>query len=193
MYDSPAGNIATIVLDASVSELHEGSVAITDHPVETGVDVSDHIRPQPKPLRIEGFLSDVPLTAAGVGRFSAGSHSRAPATPGRAAVLLTDLEAVRDAGTLVTVLTGLRRYADYAIVSISTTRDKTLAGALRFTMQLREVLMVDVEVVELPKIAAAKAPVVEGRKTGTTATQKEVGASVLYQATMALSAALKRS
>lgn len=51
----------TITFDASVSEQHGSESTVTDHPVETGANIIDHIRDLPSTLRIEGVLVDFPL------------------------------------------------------------------------------------------------------------------------------------
>jgi Dit-like phage tail protein len=54
------GQTYTLTLDASVHESHLGTSTVTDHPVERGSNVSDHIRPDPDQLTIEGMISNTP-------------------------------------------------------------------------------------------------------------------------------------
>jgi len=54
------GQTYTLTLDASVREVHTGSSTVTDHPVERGSNVADHIRPDPDQLTIEGVISNTP-------------------------------------------------------------------------------------------------------------------------------------
>ena len=53
-----------IVIDATVSETVNLEADVTDHPVEDGPDINDHIRPKPVMVEIEGIVSETPLTLA---------------------------------------------------------------------------------------------------------------------------------
>lgn len=57
--DPSTGALATIRLDAVLSESPEDSLAITDHPVEQGANVVDHAREEPTRLSIEGIVSTI--------------------------------------------------------------------------------------------------------------------------------------
>lgn len=50
-----------IAFDVIENELHESVVEITDHPVETGVNITDHIRPLPKRLSLTAYTSNTPV------------------------------------------------------------------------------------------------------------------------------------
>lgn len=54
------GQTYTLTLDASVHEMHTGTSTVTDHPVERGSNVADHIRPDPDEVTIEGVISNTP-------------------------------------------------------------------------------------------------------------------------------------
>jgi hypothetical protein len=55
------GQTYSIAIDATVRESHTATSTITDHPVETGSNVSDHIRPDPDMLTLEGVISNAPI------------------------------------------------------------------------------------------------------------------------------------
>lgn len=57
----PSRDTQLITLDASVEEKHSFVTAVTDHPVEKGLNVSDHLRPEPIILQIEGVISNHPV------------------------------------------------------------------------------------------------------------------------------------
>ena len=57
--DDTSGRIITF--DAIESELHEGVSEVTDHPVEVGVNISDHIRPLPERVSLTAFVSNTPI------------------------------------------------------------------------------------------------------------------------------------
>jgi len=50
-----------IKFDVCTQETYEAIIALTAHPVEEGVDVVDHARPEPERITVEGFISNKPL------------------------------------------------------------------------------------------------------------------------------------
>jgi hypothetical protein len=55
--------IGSIWIDVSISEKHSVGADVTQHPVERGGDITDHIRPKPREIQIEGFVSNHPTEA----------------------------------------------------------------------------------------------------------------------------------
>jgi hypothetical protein len=64
--------IGDVWIDVSVRESHEVTADVTRHPVEEGTDISDHIRPEPRTISIEGLVTnhplELPLSHAGTAR-----------------------------------------------------------------------------------------------------------------------------
>jgi hypothetical protein len=65
-----AGIEASIILDATVKESFSAPSEVTQHPVEEGPDISDHIILRPQKLTIEGIITETPFSlrsqAAGI-------------------------------------------------------------------------------------------------------------------------------
>lgn len=57
--DDDSGRIVTF--DVIESELHETVAEVTDHPVEVGVNVSDHVRPLPDALSLVAYTTNQPI------------------------------------------------------------------------------------------------------------------------------------
>lgn len=53
--------IASIWIDISLREQHNASAEATRHPVEDGVDITDHVRLAPDQLQIEGLVTNQPI------------------------------------------------------------------------------------------------------------------------------------
>ncbi len=53
-----------VELDASINETHITTAQITDHQVEKGPNIADHIRPMPKKLTINGIITNHPIVVA---------------------------------------------------------------------------------------------------------------------------------
>lgn len=124
---------------------------ITDHPVEEGVSVSDHIRKQPGSITITAVVTENPTRVGGV---SGG--------PARLRERLGWLVATADAGELVDVVTSkLGTFTGYAIQSAPHALDGV--ARLEFALQLREVRIatsttVQIDVEAVAEDSAAGAP-----------------------------------
>jgi len=82
--------IGPIWIDVSISEKHGLTADVSDHPVERGTNVVDHIRPTPRTVQIEGFVTnhpiEQPLSHAGSARVVDGGGDLTidvPMVPGR--------------------------------------------------------------------------------------------------------------
>lgn len=131
-----------LVFDAVFEETHEADLEVTDNPVETGVVVSDHAFMKPLRVKISAGVSDTPLAAVTDDPFASDAgRSR------RAFELLTDLQKRAEPFDLQT---GLKLYENMVCTSIRTSQDKDSSGALLFTAELREVIIVYTQVVTYP-------------------------------------------
>ncbi len=57
--------IGSIWIDVSVKEEHGVSAEVTEHPVETGSNVADHIRPNGRTITIHGLVTNHPIELPG--------------------------------------------------------------------------------------------------------------------------------
>ncbi len=60
--------IGDLALDCTVTETHTATSTVTEHPVESGANITDHIRPDPVQLSITGIVSDTPIGSRQVQR-----------------------------------------------------------------------------------------------------------------------------
>ena len=131
-----------LVFDAVFEETHEADLEVTDNPVETGVVVSDHAFMKPLRVKISAGVSDTPLAAVTDDPFASDAgRSR------RAFELLTELQKRAEPFDLQT---GLKLYENMVCTSIRTSQDKDSSGALLFTAEMREVIIVYTQVVTYP-------------------------------------------
>ena len=142
--------IGAVVLDVSLAEAHSMTNEVTDHPVESGVNIVDHVRPRPDVLKLEGLVSNHPFPTSAdplVIRQEQGQQfiSRSATDLTRARTAFEDLRALREAGTLLTVVTGLRTYESMAIESLEVPRDARTGQTLRFTCTLKQVRLAVVQ------------------------------------------------
>lgn len=113
--------IGLLRLDATLQETHERSSVITDHPIEIGSTIQDHIQVQPRKLFMEGYVTDTPLTGSSVGV--------------QGAYELLDL--TWRLRIPFFVVSGLHVYPLMAFETL--TMPKTREGALRFSATMKEI------------------------------------------------------
>jgi hypothetical protein len=53
--------IGDIWIDVSVHETHSVGAEVSEHPVEAGANIADHIRPLPRAITIEGMVTNFPI------------------------------------------------------------------------------------------------------------------------------------
>jgi hypothetical protein len=58
--------IRTVVFDATISENHATSAVATEHTVEQGVSISDHVRPERDRLSVEVHVTNTPVRSPNV-------------------------------------------------------------------------------------------------------------------------------
>lgn len=167
-----------IVLDATVRELHEYTAHVTEHPIETGSSVADHVYTEPLRLLLQGEITDSPVQP---GAETIGVTERRVEAFDR----LREIHAER---RVVTVVTGLRVYPDMVMVLLSVPRDRTTGRRLQFSAEFVQIERVQTERVPLPpeKIAPAQRERAQsGRDIGrqqvreATAEQEEAGSRAL--------------
>jgi hypothetical protein len=152
-------SLLLLELDASVSETHEFSNAVTHFPIEDGSDITDHIKLDPDKITIEGFVTNSPIKNLIQMRdnptISAGGLDRVTS----AYETLLGISGRNGSNPpLVDIFTTLRIFTDMALVSLSIPRDGATGEALRFSA----------EFVHVRKVSLAQATIfyTSGKKYG---------------------------
>lgn len=133
-------------LDATPSERFSFAQEATEHPIETGADVTDHIRRRPDSLSLEGVVSNKPIV-----RIDKGDKAAIEAAAGRSASALQALESLE--GRTCNVITELRKYVNMVCLTIDVNRTSETADVLAFSATFREVFRVTTATVRLETTA----------------------------------------
>lgn len=168
LYKINPTKIGVVTVDVVTKAEHSDEVDATEHPVERGSNVTDHARPKPAQLTLDCVVSDTPLSRAQARRevllpdgSSFTSESEVEEQAGRADEAYQKLLAIKDAGTLVTVNTRRRTYENMLIVKLGVPEDAGTGHALKFTIDLRELRIVQSKV---SRVVVTKEPRGQGRK-----------------------------
>lgn len=168
--------------EATISEQHSQSSIITDHPVESGADITDHIRSDPDRLRLDVAVSDFPLVFLRAARATPSVTGYGGDPNARAKEAFDFLERVRSRAELVSIDTVLKTYPLMAIESLEVRRDKDTGGFLRAEIGLRAIRVSQTDRVDAPSTAepsepARKTPADKGKQQAAATSAAEQGAN----------------
>lgn len=152
----PQLTIGDVEVSASISEVHSLAADVTEFPVETGADISDHYRPKPDSVQIEGIISDVKLETGYPGQTVIEQFRTSPSND-------PTIEAWKKiAGYIlkrqtVDIRTSIKVYTDMAFTSFDVTRSKGDGkNTIRFSLLAKQIRKVETETTQVGKIKAAE-------------------------------------
>jgi hypothetical protein len=168
---SPIGDL---VLDAALAHTLQADADVTDHPVEKGSAVTDHYRPKPRQVQVDGIVTDTPVSLA-ERRALAGSKVKARTRAVDAIALLTR---IRDEGQLCTISDSRYLYQNMLLFTLSVPRDPSTGEAARFSAAFREIVVVQTSTVQLAKVQRVNAKTglvkINASKTDDATTHKSI-------------------
>lgn len=169
----PAG---ALEIDATTLLGFEVTAEVTEHPVETGPAVADHIRPLNGSVSIEGVITDHPviLPTTQMNGVTLGPGTAALPGGGAAAVQrfsgpvdrvrLCDALLLRliEGGVRVTVTTGLRTVGGLAISRHRAERNGTTGHSVKVTLEFRRVRLATTARAPVPAVRRAQVALQRG-------------------------------
>lgn len=192
--NATAAILDSLQIDATLNEIHSAQAEVTEHPVEQGSDISDHVRPKPVELKIEGVVSDTPLDSAllgiatrslpplGLAAQAASSITNLLAKSSFARGAFDTLRKLRDAGQPLTIFTPYRTYTSMVMTDLQVIRDTQGGEGMHFTAAFKQVLTVQSATVQVQLPQSAQGPLDMGTQSTTPAPGKVTkNISVLYQ------------
>lgn len=143
-------SIGSIVAQATIEEMHQDSLTITEHPVESGANISDHAYRMPARLFLKlgwsnsgyaslgGAISDV------VSALTTGSSAGVGGN-GYVQTIYKSLLDLQRSRELIKIQTGKRLYDNMLIQAIAVHTDAKSENALFVTMACQEILIVNTQ------------------------------------------------
>lgn len=117
--------------DAILREEHTTSIRTTDHPIQSGANISDHAFVLPCRLTMEIGVSDVMASSSGL--FTSG--------PTRSVSAYQTLLQLQQARLPISIMTDLNLYKNMLIEHMNAPKTYQTARALRATVQFKEIIM----------------------------------------------------
>ena len=134
-WDEPMVMVDGFPIDAAVTEDHAYDNEVTDFPVEKGADITDHVRPKPLRITMEGFISGTPI--GNVASHATRQGGLLPVDNG-----LAKLIGLRDNPEPVTVTTSLATYQSMILSTLSIPREPGEAYQIHFKATFVQVIII---------------------------------------------------
>lgn len=134
-WGSPTVLIDGFPIDATVTESHTFDSDVTDFPVEKGADITDHVRPKPLKISMEGLVSATPIGV--VAQHATRKNGLLPVDNA-----YDKLIAIRDAGEPIPITTSLNTYKSMVMSSLDFPRESGEPFQLRFKATFVQVTII---------------------------------------------------
>ena len=147
-YRADGWSVGEISLDLILTETHSLNAVVTQHPVQDGSTISDHITILPRSGTMRVLVSNFSLsTAEGDARAAwdeiyAQGEAAQKTLPKRAEEAWKKLKDLVKTRELVKVVTSLEVYEDVALTRVETTRDGDTGDALEIDIDYEQVTKV---------------------------------------------------
>lgn len=157
---------ASLLLDGAISETYDVEATATEHPVEEGADITDHIRPSLQRVMLDVVHSDYPGPSTAredipSRDFEADSESRSQ----RARATINQLILH---GTEVTIETGSHYYESMLLLTASEAVRHDSGDGYHASITAREILRVSTDTIDAPspRVERARATAAAGATDG---------------------------
>ena len=137
--------VGGIEFDLMPDESHGLDFDISEHPVDNGSTLTDHIRLKPRECTVTGMFTCHPIKAYTTDKVIIDDGQEA-LSENRALTLYKQLETLSKKMGKVRLVTDMITYPTMLIKSLKTKRDKGSGESITFTMTLREFKGVDLNV-----------------------------------------------
>lgn len=167
---APSLAAGAVELDATTLIGFESAAEVTEHPVETGPSVGDHIRPMNGTVTLEGIITDAPIVlpstqaqgvsvASGTVSLPGGGTAvaqRFSGTINRVRLCDETLRELVEAGALVTLTSGLRTVDSLAITRYAPERNADTGNSMKVTMAFKRVRIATTARAPVPLVRRAQ-------------------------------------
>jgi hypothetical protein len=149
--------IGGITVDTTIEEYYEDVLEVTEHPVASGTNISDHSFKRPMGLRMRCQWSDSNLNAL-LGQLNSLFTGGALAASDYIAGIYSQLLNLQESRQTFSVVSGLRLYDSMLMTGLFVHRDQRTRFALRVEAVMQQVIIADTQTATLPPQASMKTP-----------------------------------
>jgi Dit-like phage tail protein len=156
-YPESKARLGELVVDAYINEVHTFSSAITEHPVEGGLTIVDHVHNQPFCLSIDGIISNTPMNLIGLTAFDSAKRYLDGESNDFSLIAFEKIEDIFKKREPISIATSLKTYHKMVLESLSVERGGG-SQTLRFSCTAKQIRTVYQERIQIavPKVSRAQ-------------------------------------
>jgi hypothetical protein len=153
LFEDSKISVGEIVAEVAIEEIHVRTAKATEHPVEAGNNIADHILPESIQVRLEGVISNTPTTALGYQLYKSAKNllQKKSADNDYAQTAFDKLEELFTKREPIKIVTSLKSYNNMVLENLLVRRDAATGDALRFTCSAKAIRLVDGKTIEIGK------------------------------------------
>jgi hypothetical protein len=158
-YPDAKARLGELVIDAFVQETHGFSSEISEHPIESGSSIVDHVHNKPICLSIEGIISNTPMTLVGLAAFDSASRFFQGESNDSALAAFEKIQSLFKKREPLSIATSLKIYDKMVLETLNIERGKGFSSdTLHFSCTAKQIRIVRQERIKLPepKVERAK-------------------------------------
>lgn len=142
--------ISGFPFDLFISEKHKLDFSVSDHPIQNGATISDHVHPELQECTIEGMFTNHSMRKLeGINKVTFkdefATKEEKETLTNRALRKFDELRVLANKRRPVRLVTALQVYPKMIITSLSYDRDAKSGSSIRFSMTLREIQIVNLQ------------------------------------------------
>lgn len=176
--DDAATNTTAGALEIDATSLigFEAAAEVTEHPVESGPAVGDHVRPKNGTISLEGVITNTPITLPATQMNGVTIASASVTLPGGGTAVARQYSGVVDrvrvcdnvllgltnAGAIVSLTSGLRIVDSLAITRYRVEKNTDTGHSVRITMELKRVRIATTARAAVPLVRRARVTLERG-------------------------------
>lgn len=156
-YPDSKTRIGELVVDAFVHETHAFSSEISDHPVESGSSIVDHVHNKPLCLSIEGIISNTPMALVGLAAFDSASRYVQGESNDFVLTAFEKIENLFKKREPLSIVTSLKTYHKMVLETLSVERGGGFySDSLHFSCTAKQIQLVSQKLIKVPEPAEPK-------------------------------------
>lgn len=157
-YPDPKARLGELVVDAFLKETHTFSSEITEHPIESGGAIVDHVHLKPVSLSIDGIISNTPMSIIGLAAVDSAARFIKGESNDFAQNALEKIEELFKKREPISILTSLKIYQTMVLENLTVERGGGFFNdSLHFCCTAKQIQIAHQERIKIPEPKVSRA------------------------------------
>lgn len=156
IYNKPKSAIGELMVDAFISESHAFSNEISEHPIDSGFSIVDHIQNKPISLSLDGIISNTPMDLIGLAAIDSVNRLLTKENNNFSEMSFKKIEELFAKREPITIATSLKSYPNMVLESLTIERGGGGSEYLSFKCTAKQIRIVEQERIKIPEPKASR-------------------------------------